>query len=151
GRFIGEKQEAVRTVALFVDDKLVPNIDYHLENTPCNEAASKSFYICPQDVRASFPNDPQLAVWGVSSYAAISLFESGGKPMGLLGVLNRKPMIDPGKVERVIKLFASRAAAELERQWTRDALKQSQANLSALIESTDDMIWSVDAAEFRLQ
>jgi PAS domain-containing protein len=48
----------------------------------------------------------------------------------------------------ISKVIAKGAAGRRKRE--DEALRQSQAFLSALVESTRDMVWSVDAKTFRL-
>ena len=150
GRFSEASRNSVTTLALWRDGSIALNATYVLDHSPCKEAASKGYVIYPDRVQDMFPQDQSLVTWGAVAYAAVPLTNSEGITIGILGVLDRKPILEPEKFEQLIKLFAARTSAELERRTIENALQQSQANLTALIESMDEMIWSVDAPDFRI-
>jgi signal transduction histidine kinase len=57
----------------------------------------------------------ELANAGIESYMAIALRDPQGAPIGLLGIMDHTPLDDPEFPHTVLKIFAARATAELER------------------------------------
>jgi diguanylate cyclase (GGDEF)-like protein/PAS domain S-box-containing protein len=114
--FVGEvdakRAGVVRTVAAQRDGKPAANYEYVLEGTPCATVLeSRSLCAYTREVGARFPRDK-----GIESYVGAPLVDSLGTAMGLLAVLFRRPLDDPGPAENLLQIFAARAAAELERR-----------------------------------
>jgi hypothetical protein len=71
-------------------------------------------------VQALFPHAPLLAPLQIESYVAVPFFDSTGTPLGLLGVMDRKPLENVQLTETLLSIFSMRIAAELERQWAEE-------------------------------
>jgi signal transduction histidine kinase/CheY-like chemotaxis protein len=71
-------------------------------------------------VQALFPHAPLLAPLQIESYMAVPFFNSTGTPLGLLGVMDRKPLENVQLTETLLSIFSMRIAAELERQWAEE-------------------------------
>jgi PAS domain S-box-containing protein len=67
-----------------------------------------------------------------------------GEPLGLISVMSRRPMTNAEFVESILKIFAMRAAAELERQRSEEVLRRSEASYRAVFESSVDAIFMHD-------
>jgi signal transduction histidine kinase/ActR/RegA family two-component response regulator len=62
----------------------------------------------------------------MDSYAALPLTGANGRPLGLIAAMDRQPMRDAALAEAMLKIFAVRAAAEIERTLGEAQLRQSQ-------------------------
>lgn len=121
GEVANEAKTRVRTLAFWAgegagDVECDLYSEYDLQDTPCVTVyeAKTSYY--PQNLQALFPNDPYLVAFGAESYLGMVLTDASGHTLGHLAVLDVKPMkSDPGR-ELILKIFASRAGAELERK-----------------------------------
>jgi signal transduction histidine kinase/CheY-like chemotaxis protein len=71
-------------------------------------------------VQALFPHAPLLAPLQIESYIAVPFFDSTGTPLGLLGVMDGKPLENVQLAETLLSIFSMRIAAELERQWAEE-------------------------------
>ena len=135
GLLVREEAEAVKTIAVCTKGEIVDNFTYLLRDTPCQEAIRQRKLCCyPSKVQALFPNAPLLEPLNVESYAAIPFFDSIGTPLGLLGVMDAKPLEKIHVVESLLAIFALRTATELERQQTESARQQAQNQLENLVE-----------------
>jgi PAS domain S-box-containing protein len=134
GELAGEDQSRVRTTAVCVDGRIVPNFEYDLPSSPCaNVVASltgSGTCAIPTGVQRNFPDDPLLAEMSVDGYAGTPLFDSSGHVLGLIVVLYRQPIRNMPIVESTLQVFAARAAAELERRQTERAREQALAALT---------------------
>jgi GAF domain-containing protein len=117
--FIGELTEAprngVRTLALCGPTGVMENFVYDLSGTPCEDVVRKQPCVFPRDVQRLFPQDRVLADMGIEGYAGTPLSDAAGRPLGLMVVLYKRPLEDARKVESLLRVFAVRAASELER------------------------------------
>ena len=116
GELTGDAKENIITVAMCVHGKIVENVKYHLAKTPCENIVETSLRCYPHGVRQLFPNDCILVREGIESYCGTPLYDSEGKVLGLLVVMDTKPMRDEYLVKSMLQIFAVRAAAELERK-----------------------------------
>ncbi|MEW5861270.1 MAG: ATP-binding protein [Cyanobacteriota bacterium] len=113
-----EEEEAIQTIATCAQGQIVDNFEYLLRDTPC-QAVLRQRKICwyPSSVQALFPHAPLLAPLQIESYIAVPFFDSTGTPLGLLGVMDGKPLENAQLAETLLSIFSMRIAAELERQW----------------------------------
>ncbi|MCX6089506.1 MAG: PAS domain S-box protein [Candidatus Atribacteria bacterium] len=120
-RLQGDEHTA-QTVAIYFDGKFEDNVEYALKDTPCGDVVGKTICCFPQDVRHLFPQDVVLQEMMAECYVGTTLWSFDGKPIGLIAVIGRKPLVNPYLVESVLKLVAIRAAGELERKAAEEAL-----------------------------
>jgi len=113
-----EEEEAIQTIATCVQGQIVDNFEYLLRDTPCQAVLRQRKICCyPSSVQALFPHAPLLAPLQIESYIAVPFFDSTGTPLGLLGVMDRKPLENAQLAETLLSIFSMRISAELERQW----------------------------------
>jgi signal transduction histidine kinase len=117
GLLTGDDKEAITTIAACAQGQIIDNFEYLLQDTPCGEVIRQQKMCCyPRGVQALFPKAPLLEPLNVESYVAIPFFDSAGKPLGLLGVMDGKPLENVQLAESLLTIFALRVATELERQ-----------------------------------
>ena len=139
----------MRMHAFYLDGEVRENFDYAIAGTPCEAVVGQSFKIYPARLRDSFPADTDLARIGLESYAGFPLSASSGAPLGLIGALSRSPMRDSGFVESMLKIFAARAAAELERLKNEETLRASEEQYRQIFNASADGMVLRDA-EYRV-
>ncbi|MFQ5457589.1 MAG: PAS domain S-box protein, partial [Myxococcota bacterium] len=110
----------------------VEDFTYSLHGTPCEDVFRGGESIYLSGVRERFPEDAWLREIGAESYRAVPLYDSRGTPLGHLGVLHDKPMSDAFSRDPILRIFAARAGAEVERKRTEEALAR-QAELEKII------------------
>ncbi|MCR4332438.1 MAG: PAS domain S-box protein, partial [Sulfuricaulis sp.] len=150
--FVGEVADtscsAIRTVAVNAGGKLADNFVYELPGTPCENVVGKNICSYTQGVQRLFPDDRMLVDMGIESYIGSPLFNSAGKPIGILVLLDNKPLTDPEHAEAILKICAGRAAAELDRRHQELALRTSEERFRHLTELSSDWYWEQDT-DFR--
>lgn len=105
-----------RTVGLYAGGKVVPDLEYELRGTPCENVMGKSLCRYPRGVQALFPEDILLQQMGAESYLGIPLWDSGGAPLGLIAIMGQRPLTDLHAAETILQIVAVRCAHELERR-----------------------------------
>jgi PAS domain S-box-containing protein len=124
---------SARTVAVYFDGKFEDNVTYALRETPCGDAAGKAICCFPKSVRHLFPNDAVLQEMAAESYAGTTLWSGDGKPIGLIAAISRKPLENPALAEMVLGLVSIRAAGELERRESAEALRRMVSQKETLL------------------
>jgi PAS domain S-box-containing protein len=130
---IGEPPMAVRTLAFYSNGSIVPNIEYALPGTPCENVIAGGICYYPQAVQTQFPNDLDLVKLGAESYVGVPLVDTHGQVLGHVAVLDVAPMHNDARGQDILKIFAARAGAELERQ-------RAEAKLRRLNEELEDRV-----------
>ena len=139
--FVGEvtegRVERVSTIAVCAHGAIVDNFEYTLGNTPCEQVVGQRLCSYPSGVQRQFPKDTWLAEMGIDAYVGTPLFDSTGRPLGLMVALYGQALHNVHFAESVLQVFAARAAAELERKRAEDALQahelRLEQQLSALV------------------
>jgi len=132
------------TVSLYARGAIVPNMRYALKGTPCENVMGRRLCVYPHDVQQLFPEDTLLAEMGVESYIGIPLWDSSGRPTGLIALMDSKPLSDTASAIQILQLVATRAAAELERERSDRILRTREHEFRTLAESLPDNIVRYD-------
>ena len=135
----GEEPLRARTVARFVDNAHVANIEYVLDGTPCGDVVHDHFCWIPTGAAKRYPLDLGLAEQSIESYAAIALIDAEGAAFGWIGVMSRRPMADAELIRSTLLIVAGRTSAELQRQQANRALERAHADLAAHAERGEEL------------
>ena len=139
-KLIGSEVCSVKTLAVYGNGKNIDNFEYSLANAPCGDVIDRGLCLYPEAVRQIFPNIPPLEVMEAESYAGMPIFDAAGKVLGLIAVVDSKPFTDLALTEEVLKIFATRASTELERQQAELTLHQSEQKFRAIFDHTFQFI-----------
>ncbi len=129
------------TVAVWAHGELVDNFTYALPGTPCAEVATNVRRLVPSRLRELYPDDALAHQLTAESYCGTALTDADGQVLGLLVVADTKAFVHPELVQSTIQIFASRVAAELERQIAGRALQASEERYRSLFEGSRDAIY----------
>jgi diguanylate cyclase (GGDEF)-like protein/PAS domain S-box-containing protein len=118
--FVGEIDPSdrgrIRTVAVQRRSGPGEGFSYLLSGSPCETVVGQRVCSYPSGVAQLFPSDPALAEHGIEAYVGAPLLNSKNEPMGLIAVLFRDPLKHAELSVNLLRIFATRASAELERQ-----------------------------------
>jgi len=120
---IPNDENNVETLSYFYDGKIIDNEQYPLDGTPCETIIGQHVKSYTCDVQKCFPKDIHLAKTQMESYVGIPLFDSKNKPLGLLFAMFRHAINDVEFNESVMRIFAARTSAEIERTQTEERIK----------------------------
>ena len=136
--------EALHMLAMHCDGECQRGSRYTIANTPCVTVLGQQFRVFPKDLQLLFPDDEDLKALGIVSYAGYPLIALDGKPLGVISVASRRPLAQVHRIESMLKIFAVRAAAEIERLAANEALRRSEASYRAIFETAEDAIFLHD-------
>ena len=115
-------------------------ISYHPVKTPCDLVLQKGRFYCAKLLREHFPEDLDLVAMEAESYLGIALYDTEGNAIGDLCILDTQPIQAPQRAEQILRVFAARATAELERQRAMSALQLLNQSLEAkVVERTAEL------------
>lgn len=104
----------MRTVCLVQNGRLVDNIVYNLNDTPCERVMDTAFCIYESNVADLFPRDDMLREMGVDGYAGARIHGDDGKPLGIVVGLRKTPLEDKDLAQSVLEFFHDRLAFQLQ-------------------------------------
>lgn len=117
--FIGlldeQDPDRIRTLAVHAHGQSAANMEYRLIDTPCANVVGQHTCSYPSEVQRLFPNDPLLADMGAESYIGTPLLDATGRAMGLIVVIDNKPLNRVQHLQEILEIFAMRASTEIER------------------------------------
>ena len=126
GEMSPEHDNMIRTVAVYADGQIAPNFAYDLRNTPCQNVTNGTLCVYPERIQSRFPHDRSLAEMGIEGYVGTPLCDSQERVIGLMVMLSRRPLEHPELCVSTLRIFATRAAAELERKQAEEAVRASE-------------------------
>lgn len=127
-----DQRQRARMLAFWKGDAAGEPTEYDVAGTPCQAVFEGRVSHHERGVQALFPTDRDLVDLGAESYLGLPMFDGAGQVIGHLVALDDKPMPeDPHRLE-VLKIFAARAAAELERHQNEHRLREAVAEIEAL-------------------
>ena len=136
GELIRPEEDSIRTLAVYGQNQVIDNFEYHLAGTPCQNIVGKKQCIYPEAIQQLFPDDQMLKDLAAKSYAGMPIFDLAGQALGLISIIDSKSFDDISLIEEVLKIFATRATIELERQKAEDKIRHQ----AALLDVTNDAI-----------
>ncbi len=131
--FAGPKLRA-RTLAYWKIDRIAENFEWELAGTPCEDVITGGLCHHPMRVAEKFPADKALTRMGIQSYLGVPLKDAAGNVLGHLAVFDTNPMPDEPRKLYTFRIFAARAAAELERLRFERALADGEKRFRDLYE-----------------
>jgi PAS domain S-box-containing protein len=124
----------VRTLAFWARGRIEENFEYDLPGTPCEDVMRGQLCHHPAGVKDRFPQAKPLVQLGVESYLGAPLLDGAGNVLGLLAVFDERTMPAQPRHLYVLRIFAARVAAVLERLRAGQRLSASERRYRDLYE-----------------
>ena len=144
GEVQGDCIKKIQTLAVSAGGTLVDNFEYELAHTPCATALTQTFACFDRDVQGTFPQFQRLADLGAESYCAVPLRTKNGAVIGLLVVMDMKPLERSDDLQSLLGVFAPRIAAEFERRRAEQENAEALADLLNVIETIPDIVFALN-------
>lgn len=123
----------LQIVAAWGGTDWLPSEDFDMRGTPCELIVNEKREVCYTDrVQEAFPTDEPLKALGTVSYLGLPLLDRDGDALGHLCILDDKPLAAPERAREILRVFSSRAAAEMERERVVEALRRSTEQMHQL-------------------
>jgi len=112
-----------RIIAGWNGEEFVSDHPYEVNDTPYQDLLGGMISFYSDGVQDVFPKEIFLKQIGAKSYAGVPFFNSAMEVMGHLVVFDRRAMLDKERTISILRVFAARAGAELERQRAEETIK----------------------------
>ncbi len=115
GVLSGEHNDHIKTLKVVNNGTVIDNFSYPLKGTPCNDVLHQRSCLYIDKVQSKFPEDHLLEDMHIDSYAGATIMDSEGNTLGLLVVMDPKPLKQPITKLNLLEVLAVRCGSELER------------------------------------
>jgi formate hydrogenlyase transcriptional activator len=119
----------VRTLVYVERANFLDNFEYQVEGTPCEIIMRGNSYYCTADMDLFFPKEQ-----GIKSYFGVPMFLSNGEVIGHIAIFDTIPYSLTQAHLDILKIFASRAAAEIERKRKDEQIRENMIRYQHLFE-----------------
>lgn len=133
-----KKPTIAETVAFYSKGIFRENIGYKLAYTPCDTIINKKFCSYPTNVSNIFPKDDFLTRMNIDSYIGIPLWSSNKEPIGLIALMDDKPINEVENIEIALGIIAIKIEEVLEKTFIRDILYRKVEELKSLKEIAEE-------------
>ncbi|MHB0958147.1 MAG: sigma-54 interaction domain-containing protein [Pirellulaceae bacterium] len=141
----GADKRDLRALAFWMDGQFVEDFKFDIAGTPCEQVIDQCCLIhFPDRLIELFPNDSGVMESDLVSYLGMPLLGIDGKILGHMAVVDRRPLPEDERVLAIFRIFAARAAAELQRLYCEAELRERENKLSQLVDSAMDAIVELD-------
>ena len=129
------RTQTFRTLAVWGRGQLLQNFEIPIKGTPCERVLCGQFAHFPENLQRLFPEDVALREWSAESYCGAPLLDAAGVCVGHLAIFDDKPMLDGPRGINIMRIFAARARAEIERSRVEAALRENESRFRDLYEN----------------
>jgi PAS domain S-box-containing protein len=142
--FFDARRTHMRSLAACLDGRVLGGFEYEVARSPCAGVMGQDFRYVREGVHPEFAPGTRFAENGFDSYAAYSLNATSGEQLGLIVVMDRQPLAERALTEALLKIFAVRAAAEIERARADEAVRASEEQYRAIFNASADalVLWN---------
>ena len=124
GTFVDDTREQMKVHAMWNGESIVSGHVYTLEGTPCADVLSGKVDLIEKGVADRYPTDTVLREWGVESYYGMPLRDPQGSVIGIIGIMDVRPMELARWNRYLLKVFGSRIGGELQRRCAEENIYQ---------------------------
>ena len=129
-----DEKTRVRCLSYVDRQKLMENIEYDLEGTPCQIVMQGKDYFCADELEKAFPKEA-----GIQSYIAVPIYsQATGEVLGHIAGLDTIPMTANQNQTPILKIFAARAGAEMDRLDALRKLEKANIELQRLLAESEE-------------
>ncbi|MCH8177193.1 MAG: PAS domain S-box protein, partial [Proteobacteria bacterium] len=139
-----ERHEA-STLALCERGKILPNFQYSLLQTPCENVAGDALCIHTSQVCSDFPEDQLLVEMGIEAYIGVPLYGREKEVLGILVALYTRPISNAEPEVALFRLFSNLIAMELERRQVEKNRRANEERFRDYAEASSDWFWEMNA------
>ncbi|MBL7737592.1 MAG: sigma 54-interacting transcriptional regulator [Chitinophagaceae bacterium] len=128
-----DEKTRLRTLCYVDGEKVLDNIEYDTADIPCEIIMQGKDFFMPAGVQAKYPKEKDIeAAVGVPIYSTRT-----GEIIGHILAVDPNPVTTEKNQAAILKIFAARAGAEIERMKAEEKLRLANIELESLLEESN--------------
>jgi PAS domain S-box-containing protein len=129
----------LHALAFWADGRLIEDFFLDIAGTPCEGVIDSARLVhYPDQILDLFPGDGMLRDFSAVSYMGVPLLDASGSVIGNLAVMDNRPMPQEPRSELLFRLFAARAAAELQRVQAEADIRKREEKYRRIVEAAGE-------------
>src|SRR5262249_59088498 len=124
-----------RALAVWERDHIVEDVPFEFTTSPAAEVLTSGLAHFPSGVLQRYPQAMFLKARNVEGYMAVPFKDGAGQVLGFLSVFDERPMPTEPRRLFILRIFAARAAAAVQRLRAERRLQESEARYRDLYEN----------------
>lgn len=133
-----------KTLAIYSKGNTLPNFEYQLKNTPCENVIGKTLCTYNKNIQKLFPKDAFLAAKNINSYIGIPLWDSKGKAIGHIAIMDSKEMQEIETIELILQVVAIRVSQEIEKNIFQKIQLKTKNKYKEIFKNSQDVIYQTN-------
>ena len=130
----------VKTLAVWGNGHYLDNFTWPLPTSLLQELPKVKGCLWSHQPSNLFPPHSLPGSWLINGYLGTALRGQAGQIIGILLTFHTEPLTNLHVAQSIVQLFGARAASELQRKQTEDALRDSEQRYRAIVENAYDLI-----------
>jgi len=110
-----EDPSAAQTLAVWHEGKTIPSFQFRLDENPWKGILTYDPNFYPNGIGSLFPQNRLLRDMGVESLLGVPLRDTDKRLLGILAILDNRPMEEDSSSLTLLQSFGARAVAEIRR------------------------------------
>ncbi len=145
GKYLTDSN-TIQTISCRIDGIEQEPLLHSVEETPCENVFERGVYIYPKGIQKKFPKNANLNNLNAESYIGVPILNANNIPIGLVVIVDDKPVIDAEEQKIILQHIAARASNEMERLATAELLLQNESRYKEVVENQSELIvrWKPD-------
>ncbi|MGB8424925.1 MAG: SpoIIE family protein phosphatase [Desulfobacterales bacterium] len=133
-----EETRHLRALSFWSDGRMIRDFEMKIDGTPCQVVIETAKLIHhPSNILEIFP-ETSMKNMGAVSYMGAPLMAADGKVLGNLAVLDTLPLPKEPRAEALMRIFAARASAELQRVRAERQIQRREERYRRIVETTSE-------------
>ncbi|HEX9509797.1 MAG TPA: sigma 54-interacting transcriptional regulator [Puia sp.] len=143
-----EEKTQVRTLSYVDRQELQESFEYAIQGTPCEIVMQGKDYFCPEALEKLFPETEE----GIEFYIGVPIYSpSSGEVIGHIAAYDPMPMTNEQNQTAILKIFAARAGAEIDRLHAWKKLEIANQELQVRLKEIESLKNQLQAENKYLQ
>ena len=130
GLFSNEERTHIKTYLVYNGVNFSSGFEFPIKNSPCEDILNLKLELIDKEVAQRYPTMLTLLEMGVESYFGSPLRTPDGSVIGLIAVMDIKPMNPPDWARPILKIFANRVGMEIHRKKQDETLHKMANKMS---------------------
>jgi len=132
---VDDSKTRFRTIALVAGEMVLDNIEYDVDGSACSPMLSGKPFFMPSGVQNRFPKAE-----GIESYIGVPIVSPlTGLQLGHIAATDIVPVTEEKNQSAILKIFAARAGAEMERIKASNKLEEANKELAIHLKEIEEL------------
>jgi len=129
-----DEKTRLRTLCYVDGAKVLDNIEYDTADIPCEIIMQGKDFFMSENVQVKYPKEK-----GIESAVGVPIYSTkSGEVIGHILVIDNNPITNEKNQTAILKIFAARAGAEIERMKAEEKLKIANSELGVLLKESEE-------------